>query len=80
MPPRQGFTRQVSLSEAKSFYGKGNDLRFTWRLKSGALVEELFECEKAAKVVKRLTKWTRIRAEEEAKHKKKEVELVEVRV
>ena len=30
---------------------------------------------KAAKIVKRLTKWIRLRAEEEAKQKKKEAEL-----
>jgi hypothetical protein len=58
-------------------YGKGNDLRFTWRLRNGTLSEEVFECEKAGKLVKRIAKWTHRRAEEEAKVKKKEAELLE---
>lgn len=36
----------------------------------------MFECDKATKVAKRLVKWTQRRAEEEAKHKKREAELL----
>lgn len=76
-PPRNTFVRTIQLTEAKSFYGKGSDLRFTWRIRTGALVEEVFECEKATKIVKRLSKWAQRRADEEAKQKKKEEELMQ---